>query len=206
MSQPHKQQAAEVGCPTLARNMSAPPRSTVSFRPYGSEIVETNVVNGYGLRLRLRADPDSLIKVQRTALNRRMGAIRRQALACGRAKDQPGAIVAIAELRVLRLTGLVGIASDMAGEPTVSLEGLPQEALLDHLADLSRRLPLTDLPAMGLVEPVTAQSPQWPRQACDPLATLWLLTHVNGRTFDRDGLPMLAAGLAEGRAYDLYTR
>jgi hypothetical protein len=206
MSQRHINHTYKGVLPALARNMSAPPRSMVSFRPYGAEVVEPYVMNGHGLGLRLRADPDSLIKAQRPSLNRRMGTLRRQALACGRAKNQPGAAAAIAELRVLRLNGLVGIAAGLAGEPAVGLEGLPQEALLDRLTDLSHRLPLTDLPAMGLVEPVTAQSPPWPRQACDPLATLWLLTHMNGRTFDRDGLPMPAAGLAEGRAYDLYTR
>jgi hypothetical protein len=33
-----------------------------------------------------------------------------------------------------------------------------------------------------------------------------VLTHLNGRTFDRDGLPLLAQGLEDGRAYDLYIR
>ncbi len=187
----------------LARNMSAPPRSSISFRPYRSEAALPGVAATNSLCWRLRADPDALIRAHRPKLNRRMGALRRQVQAC--AEDQPRSAALTAELRLLRLSGVVDLAASLTGTASDLPADVPLETLLDRLADLSRTLPQANLPAMGIVEPVTPEAHRKP-PAEDLLAALWVLTHLNGRTFDRDGLPLLAPGLEDGRAYDLYIR
>jgi hypothetical protein len=187
----------------LARNMSAPPRSSISFRPYRSEATLPGVVATNGLCWRLRADPDALIRAHRPGLNRRMGALRRQVQAC--AQNQPRSAALTAELRLLRLSGVLDLAASLSGTVSDIPADVPLETLLDRLADLSRTLPQANLPAMGIVEPVTPEAHRKP-PAEDLLAALWVLTHLNGRTFDRDGLPLLAPGLEDGRAYDLYIR
>ena len=187
----------------LARNMSAPPRSSISFRPYRSEAALPGVAATNSLCWRLRADPDALIRAHRPGLNRRMGALRRQVQAC--AQDQPRSAALTAELRLLRLSGVLDLAASLTGTASDLPADVPLETLLDRLADLSRRLPQANLPAMGIVEPVTPEAHRKP-PAEDLLAALWVITHLNGRTFDRDGLPLLAPGLEDGRAYDLYIR
>lgn len=187
----------------LARNMSAPPRSSISFRPYRSEAALPGVAATNSLCWRLRADPDALIRAHRPGLNRRMGALRRQVQAC--AQDQPRSAALTAELRLLRLSGVLDLAASLTGTASDLPADVPLETLLDRLADLSRTLPQANLPAMGIVEPVTPEAHRKP-PAEDLLAALWVLTHLNGRTFDRDGLPLLAPGLEDGRAYDLYIR
>ncbi len=187
----------------LARNMSAPPRSSISFRPYRSEAALPGVAATNSLCWRLRADPDALIRAHRPGLNRRMGALRRQVQAC--AQDQPRSAALTAELRLLRLSGVVDLAASLSGTASDLPADVPLETLLDRLADLSRTLPQANLPAMGIIEPVTPEAHRKP-PAEDLLAALWVLTHLNGRTFDRDGLPLLAPGLEDGRAYDLYIR
>jgi hypothetical protein len=187
----------------LARNMSAPPRSSISFRPYRSEAALPGVAATNGLCWRLRADPDALIRAHRPGLNRRMGALRRQIQAC--AEDQPRSAALTAELRLLRLSGVLDLAASLTGTASDLPADVPLETLLDRLADLSRTLPQANLPAMGIVDPVTPEAHRKP-PAEDLLAALWVLTHLNGRTFDRDGLPLLAPGLEDGRAYDLYIR
>jgi hypothetical protein len=132
-----------------------------------------------------------------------MGALRRQVQAC--AQDQPRSAALTAELRLLRLSGVVDLAASLTGTASDLPADVPLETLLDRLADLSRTLPQANLPAMGIVEPVTPEAHRKP-PAEDLLAALWVLTHLNGRTFDRDGLPLLAPGLEDGRAYDLYIR
>jgi hypothetical protein len=187
----------------LARNMSAPPRSSISFRPYRSEAALPGVAATNSLCWRLRADPDALIRAHRPKLNRRMGALRRQVQAC--AQDQPRSAALTAELRLLRLSGVLDLAASLTGTASDLPADVPLETLLDRLADLSRTLPQANLPAMGIVEPVTPEAHRKP-PAEDLLAALWVITHLNGRTFDRDGLPLLAPGLEDGRAYDLYIR
>jgi hypothetical protein len=187
----------------LARNMSAPPRSSISFRPYRSEAALPGVAATNGLCWRLRADPDALIRAHRPGLNRRMGSLRRQVQAC--AQDQPRSAALTAELRLLRLSGVLDLAASLTGTASDLPADVPLETLLDRLADLSRTLPQANLPAMAIVEPVTPEAHRKP-PAEDLLAALWVLTHLNGRTFDRDGLPLLAQGLEDGRAYDLYIR
>jgi hypothetical protein len=132
-----------------------------------------------------------------------MGALRRQVQAC--AQDQPRSAALTAELRLLRLSGVLDLAASLSGTVSDIPADVPLETLLDRLADLSRTLPQANLPAMGIVEPVTPEAHRKP-PAEDLLAALWVLTHLNGRTFDRDGLPLLAQGLEDGRAYDLYIR
>lgn len=190
----------------LAQNMSAPPRSTFSFQPYGTapEGGGRPDARPAGMAWRLRVSPDILLKAHVPPAADALAALRKQALARARSADRAGAADRISELRRLRVRGLLLLAGRLAGEDPGDPEA-PMEALLDRLADLAPRLPRPDLPAMGTVEPARRGGPVVRRSTRNPVAGLWLLTHVNGRTFDRDGPAALAADLAEGGGLDLYT-
>lgn len=196
----------------LARNMSAPPRSTVSFRPYGTTSATTpaQALNGTGggLRWIFRVHTDSVLKAHLPDLAERMGKLRSSALDDARGQDKESAAHAVSQVRSLRLAGLLSLAAILAGEDDQpspdALAEVPVETLLDRLSDLARRMPIVrSLPALAFAE-------RWcglglGRTATDdPHAALWVLTHLNGRTFDRDGAPLLAPDLAEGGAWDLY--
>ncbi|MBM3151878.1 MAG: hypothetical protein FJ189_00260 [Gammaproteobacteria bacterium] len=197
----------------LAHNMSAPPRSTVSFRPYGTAVESTGKIGvtpgAAGLRHVLRADPDALLAARLPDTVRRMRALRADGLDAARGRYRQGARASIARVRALRLAGLVTLASSFeAGAPAVVVEDLadqPLEALQDRLADLAGRLPpCPALPAMAVAESLAGGVSGSVPGSTDVLAVLWTLTHLNGRTFDRDGLPILAPDLAEGGAWDFY--
>ena len=120
----------------------------------------------------------------------------------------PGAVLGRARF-ALRLAGLVVLASSLAaGAPAAGVAALaeePLEALQDRLADLAGRLPPSPaLPAMALAESLASGSSRGGPGATDALAVLWALTHLNGRTFDRNGLPILAPDLAAGGAWDFF--
>lgn len=198
--------------PGAVHNMSAPPRSTVCFRPYGAgdraASSQASIGSGGGLRWMLRVQPDALLEACLPEVHGRMAELRAQALACGQAKQREQAALAVSRVRLLRLAGLTTLAGRLAGAsdmpPPDMLARAPLETLLDRLADLATRLPVPEsLPALALAErpggkyPIRATS-------TEPAATLWVLTHLNGRTFDRDSLPLLAPDLAEGGAWDLY--
>lgn len=197
----------------FARNMSAPPRSTVSFRPYGSAAESTGKIGvtpeAAGLRHVLRADPDALLAARLPATVRRMRVLRADGLDAARGRDRQEARASIARVRALRLAGLVALASSFeAGAPAAVVEDLadqPLEALQDRLADLAGRLPpCPALPAMAVAESLAGGASGSVPGSTDVLAVLWTLTRLNGRTFDRDGLPSLAPDLAEGGAWDFY--
>ena len=199
----------------LAQNMSAPPRSTISFRPYGIDPDDTGAArpaSGQGLRWLLRADPDALLLAHLPEVRQRMTALNRQALAFSKAGDTPASQKLLARVSCLRLGGLVLLAEQRVVRTSATdfapLEEQPAEVLLDRLTDLAARFthPPAWLPALGIVEPVESMKKDAHPDSTDVLACLWLLTHLNGRTFDRDGPSLLASGLAENQAYDLYTR
>ncbi len=196
----------ETGAHALAHNMSAPPRSTFTFKPYGTgrSTHPERRARPTGLVWCLRVGPDVLLRQPARALTRTMAALRREALACARAQDKAGAAARIAEVRRLRLAGLVQLAAGLVGADPGDL-GAPLEDLLDRLTDLARPLPKPPLPAMGVVELVSQAGSARRKTTTDLVAGLSLLTHLNGHTYDRDGPPTLAAGLAEGRLYDLIT-
>ena len=196
----------------LAHNMSAPPRSTVSFRPYGTTSATTpaDALNGAGggLRWIYRAHPDAVLKVHLPALEESMDRLRASALGKAQDKNREAAAEAVTRIRVLRLAGLVTLAAGLAGErgmPSLDvLAGQPAEVLLDRLVDLADRMPVArSLPALAYAESWGGMNLGRTADS-DPHATLWVLTHVNGRTFDRDGPPLLAPDLLQGGAWDLF--
>lgn len=190
----------------LAQNMSAPPRSTFTFQPYGTQAQASKVSvkpQAGGLVWRLSVDPDALLAAHAPAVSKALARLRRQALTRAR-KEAPGAAPeAIATQHLARLRGLIELAGRLAGVRPTDTEA-PIEALLDRLADLAPHLPRPDLPALGVVERTPQAEPSPHPPTTDLAAGLWLLTHVNGRTFDRDGPATLVPGLAEGGRFDLY--
>ena len=213
----------------LAHNMSAPPRSTVSFRPYGTAQVgstaSTTHEEGGNLRWVFRAQVDLLLKARRLAPASRNRPRRHTSAASAptrapegqspqaepvRTRGRPRTAEAGADpvVRARRLAGLVLLAAEQASEPGLpglaALAGEPAEALLDRLADLAGRLPPPQgLPALAVAEPASDATPKRAGSP-DVLAVLWVLTHINGHTFDRDGLPLLVPDLAAGGIWDLY--
>lgn len=197
----------------VAHNMSAPPRSTVSFRPYGARAGKANTTGvtpaSAGLRHLLRADPDALLAARLPDTARRLRAWQREGLAAASGPDPAAARSDSTRLYALRLAGLVVLASSLAaGAPTAVVADLaeePLEALQDRLADLAGRLPPSPaLPAMAVAASLAGDSSRGGPGATDALAVLWALTHLNGRTFDRHGPPILAPDLAAGGAWDLF--
>lgn len=197
----------------FARNMSAPPRSTVSFRPYGTgakQAGNTRAAPGNaGVRHILRADPDALLVARLPDTVRQMRELRREGLEAARRQGKAEAAERVARVRALRLAGLVALAASLDGAgrgvTAESLANETPETLQDRLVDQAGRLPpCPALPAMALAESVAGDDRRGVPACADALAVLWVLTHLNGRTFDRDGLPSLAPDLAEGGAWDLY--
>lgn len=205
--------AFDGGTGGFARNMSAPPRSTISFRPYGAAPYNPSRLKiaqrAAGLRRILRASPDVLLGVHLPALLEDMRGARLESLAAARRRDMQKARERIAQVRTLRLAGLAVLASNLDGAgprlDAACLAGLSAEALQDRLSDLAGRLPgCTSLPAMAVAEPAGVRASVVRSSTTNILPVLWTLTHLNGRTFDRDGPPLLAPDLAEGAAWDLY--
>jgi hypothetical protein len=203
----------EVAGGGLARNMSAPPRSTVSFRPYGTgsePAGKTHATPGNaGLRHVLRADPDALLLARLPGTVRRMRELRQEGLEAARRQGKPEAAERVARVHALRLAGLIALASPLDGTGRgVTAEALADvtlESLQDRLVDLATHLPpCPSLPAMAVAESLAGGSMRGDTASVDALTVLWALTHLNGRTFDRDGLPSLATDLAEGGAWDLF--
>lgn len=199
---------------SLAHNMSAPPRSTVTFRPYGSSNAPTSTsppsAEACGLKWLLRADPDTLIKNSLPEVAGRMRELRHEALSMAQGQDKAAAAQKIAAVRALRIGGLLSLAANLVGEDCASDNFAPGEepleALLDRLADLASRLPTPPavLPALAIAESLAGGGARSASGSTDVLAVLWTLTRINGRTFDREGLPHLPHDLAEGGTYDLY--
>jgi hypothetical protein len=200
------------GC-GLARNMSAPPRSTVSFRPYGTGAEPAGktrpATENAGLRHVLRADPDALLLDRLPGTVHRMRELRQEGLDAARWQGKAEAAERVARVRALRLASLIALASSLDGAGRgVTAESLADEtleSLQDRLVDWAGRLPLCPaLPAMAVAESLAGGSMRGDPASLDALPVLWALTHLNGRTFDRDGLPSLAPDLADGGAWDFY--
>lgn len=179
-------------------NMSAPPTTTIAFVPYGVSPQPTagqKPSSGQGLRRIARADPDALIRRHLPATYERL---------CQRSNGDAAAIDAAGRMKALLALTSALVAGSVAEDPDESGDE-PLEQLCDRLADLAGRLPPLppEFPAMAVAEPAKGETPGL-EEATGLLAALWILAHLNGRTFNRDGPPILAAGLAEGKAYDLF--
>lgn len=198
----------------LVHNMSAPPRSTVTFRPYGSGDATTSVpppcAETCGLEWLLRADPDALLRNALPEVAGRMRERRNEAPSLAQGQDKATAARNIAAVRALRIGGLLSLAAKLTGEDCapgkIDPGEEPLEALLDRLADVAGRLPAPppELPALAVAESLAGGGARSDPGSTDVLAVLWTLTRINGRTFDREGLPHLPLDLAEGGIYDLY--
>ena len=193
-------------------NMSAPPRSTVSVRPYGlaqsTETLPAQVERSSGLQWLLRANPDALLRATLPSLGRQITKLRREVLSL--APGNPAGPTQIAAVRSLRVIGLVWLAEHLAGDDPhlddFAPEAQPLELLQDRLVDVAGRLPEPPawLPALAMAESLSGGGARSDPGSTDALAVLWVLTRINGRTFDRDGIPHLPADLADGGIYDLY--
>lgn len=193
------------------RNMSAPPRSQISFRPYGLGTPESGAGDGApgpvtaadrtqatGLRHILRVDLDDMLNIPEVSGNYphldRLVLIRLLAHAEALIDCQP--TPGLAELAFDESERVLSLARNRVP---------PNECLRDRLADLASSLPPPPalLPALALVETdgsLLAGSPTH----CEPLAMLWVVTHINGNTFDRNGRPILAHKLGQRSRFDLY--
>lgn len=178
--------------PGLARNMSAPPRSTFSFQPYGSRTsTPPDVARPVGLREIARASLGGLIAVQAPVRARRIQALSEKVNHLAHRHD-PGTPPVRAELHGEIVAGLAAVAAHLLGEPVPCPDPPTSENLSDLLARVALRLTPPALPAMGVVERLGSQDVLACPAGLEPLlAGFWLLTHVNGHSFDRDGQPML---------------
>lgn len=198
--------------PQLVNNMSAPPRSTVSFRPYGLAESTPNAPapaeKTCGLQWLLRADPDALLQATLPSVGRLITELRHEALSL--LPGNAAGAMHVAKIRSLRIRGLVSLTAHLAGEDPglddFASEAQPLELLQDRLIDLASRLPRppAGLPALAIAESLAGGGARSDPGSTDTLAVLWVLTRINGRTFDRQGLPHLPADIADGGTYDLY--
>jgi len=156
-------------------NMSAPPRSTLVVNPFRAAPGQGS---NWGLAWCARVDLDLNLRALWPAWAR------------GLAHPEAG------RRRHLRLCGALAI---LAGVHPASLEHELYETLCD---DLLRRAPAASLPPLMLASRATdhTRAPE-----PDPLRTLAILTHLNGRTCDPAGPPMLGEALQEGHTVDLWT-
>lgn len=178
---------------TLARNMSAPPRTTLTFSALGSaaEDSEDAVDVGAGLRFVCRLDPRAHIPERR-----------RQTGADANAKD---------EARIHRRirTAAVYARAELAGRPEVSEDELDQielpsvESLADELLAIVATIPLSEneFPGIGLLLPVkdAVERPIMPGL----VRTLAVLSRRRGDLFVRDADPIVWTAM-QGEALDLW--
>lgn len=75
---------------------------------------------------------------------------------------------------------------------------LSYERLHDCVLDLSRQLPRPNLPGIAILGQPAEKTPP-----CETLETLHILTHANGKTYVRDGSPILPA-LSENFCHGLW--
>lgn len=178
--------------PQVLRNMSAPPRSTLTLHPFQVPTEATPETGhgrptNWGLNWFTRVTLDGIL----------------------RSRWPDWAAVAksdhSATRRVhLRLCGAVALARYEVGSPVhpSSLESELGEDLGDELFLHVRELAASQsLPPLMLATP--ALYPGKPIDE-DPVLTLVILTHVSGRTCEPEGSPLLSSALCEGHVIDLW--
>ena len=176
------------------RNMSAPPRSTLTLHPFQVQlgmgpVVTQGTPTNWGLAWYARVNFDWILEAQ---WPRWAGKLRNRPDRSGRRSH-------------LRLCGAVALARIQDGIPAHPRK--LEEGLGEELADgLLRRVPGFDragtLPAMMLA----TRASQAPRNADkDPVRALIILTHLTGRTCDPSGSVLLSESLREGYTIDLWT-
>jgi hypothetical protein len=173
------------------RNMSAPPRSTLTLRPFQVPLAvprrtDRGAPSNWGLAWYARVDLDQILQARWPDWS-----------------DRLGDIVAPC-LGNLRLRGALALARACTGTP--DHPGTPDLSLHEDRADelLRRVRMLVPEPALPALMLATQVSPR-PRFAeRDPARTLAILTHLSGRTCDLGASPLLSEALLEGRPVDLW--
>lgn len=175
------------------RNMSAPPRSTLTLNPFRipAEVAKATggALTNWGLAWYARVDFDQLLKAQ---WPRWAGKLRNPTTSPGQGK-------------YLRLCGAVALARIHEGVPAHpgKLGAGQREELGDEL--LRRAPELSRARALPLLMLVTRAADTLQTTDADPIRALAILTHLSGRTCDPGGSPLLSEVLQEGYAIDLWT-
>ncbi len=183
--------AAEIRMEAMARNMSAPPRTTLSFSalapapPAAGEPISS----GAGLRFICRLDARALTRRHR----KKVGTV-----AAGAEADELHQRIRTAAAQVRAEVERAGGATVAAAKPD---RATPIEALVDELHDLIARDPLAaaGLPGVGLFLPVRETRAPLPSL----LRTLAILSRRRGPLFLRDADPVVWAAIADG-PFDLW--
>jgi len=173
------------------RNMSAPPRSTLTLRPFQAPVAvprrtDRGAPSNWGLAWYARVDLDEILRDRWPGWSERLGGLVPEGLGD------------------LRLRGALALARACAGSPDPP--GSPEPDLREDLADeLLRRMrdlaPEPPLPALMLATQVSPRPRLTERDAARALA---VLTHLSGRTCDLSASPLLGEALLEGRPVDLW--
>jgi hypothetical protein len=191
----------------LAQNMSAPPRSTVSFQPYGTARPRSGDVSpatATGLRLRLRASVRGIVEFHDPRRGKRIERLGRQVSDLAHKRD-PAVVPVRDKYHDEMLHGLIAAVCSLDGTTPSVAKGHDREQLIDLITERVSKLPRPDLPAMGAVNRLGSYSALDSTVEEDRLLSgLWLLTHINGDTFDRDGQAMLVASPFASSVYELY--
>lgn len=189
----------------FARNMSAPPRSTVSFRPYGAgPLPASGGESASGLQRIARASVLGLIDAHNPVRGRRIMPLGERVSHLAHKRD-PAVAGVRARYHAEIFRGMVGVAASLLGKKLPLPELLSEERLSDLMSDIAQQLSPPALPAMGIVEQPGSFSVLECPTGVDPLhAGLWLLTHLNGRTFVRDMQAIPVPSPFASSVYELY--
>jgi hypothetical protein len=155
--------------------MSAPPRSTLTVRPFRAAGTEPGQPpSNWGLAWYARVDFDACVK--------------------GRWPGWPGGLEGSARRRLHAAVALLRPCHPAA------LAGVPDETLTDELL---RRADSIEghLPPLLMATPT---SPEPRLLEPDPLRALAVLTHLSGHTCDPGGSSLYSEALRAGRALDLW--
>jgi hypothetical protein len=175
------------------RNMSAPPRSTLTLHPFRlpegrpaapAEGTPTN----WGLAWYARVHFDWILRDQWPQWGHRLGGC------AGSAGRQAH----------IRLWAAVALArgQDLSLDDPWNLDARLDEELADELLGLAPALArMGTLPSLMLATRAVGQGPD---PDPDPVRTLAVLTHLTGRTCDPGGAPLLSQALRDGLPIDLW--
>jgi len=175
------------------RNMSAPPRSTLTLHPFrlpGERPAEPaqGALTNWGLAWYARMVFDQILRDRWPRWGRLLGGC------AGHAGRQTH----------IRLCAAVALARSQDASPIEpwDLDARLDEELADELLGLAPALVMAGtLPPLMLA--TRAEGPG-PDPDPDPMRTLAVLTHLTGRTCDPGGAPLLSQALREGLPVDLW--
>jgi len=175
------------------RNMSAPPRSTLTLQPFQVPAAKDPTVaqgapTNWGLAWYARVNFDGILEAQWPRWFGELGDI-----ACSGGYRS--------HLRLCGAVALARIQDGIAAHPRKLEDGLGEE-LGDELLrratgfERAQALPPLMLATHASLAPRDADQ--------DPARTLTILTHLSGQTCDPAGSPLLSEALREGQTLDLW--